>query len=171
MIIKTTIRLSLRGMNKFTSILERGLSPSGSGPADKFLKRVGARYLTFVRKRFLSYSRGGGNWPPLKHKRKKGAKTRASVLYDTGTLFNALTIGLPGNLFKRIKNGIRVGFGGPAKHPDGTYTIRQIAEVHQQGSTKKNIPKREIIVEPTKEIHAAIQRELKKAMDEIGRRL
>lgn len=58
----------------------------------------GARYRSFVQERFDIFSKGGGDWPPLKAStvarrrkgRKKSKKPRATILRDTNTLFTAL---------------------------------------------------------------------------------
>lgn len=138
----------------------------------------GARYLGFIRRRFVRHSRGGGDWKPLaestkrarrgpkrrlKKGRKKGAKTttrgsgrKFAILRDTSTLFGALTIGAPGNLFEPIDDGIRVGFGGPSRHSGGKATIRDIAIAHDEGT--KTVPARPILVEPDKTTTNALKR-------------
>jgi len=182
--VRVTIRLD--GLKRFVSLVNNGLQKETSGPMDSFLKRVGIRYLAFVRRRFVRFSRGGGDWKPLslatiKQRRgKKRRRTRAgaraktttrgsairpAILRDTGTLLNALTVNAPGNLLKRIPYGVRVGFGGPARHPGGKATIRDIAAFHNIG---KGVPKRRIIVEPTRELHNNIQRDLRTFFDKAG---
>lgn len=142
--------------------------PNRTGHMDRLFKQVGARYLGFVRKRYVEYARGGGDWPPLKRKRKHGKKAKASVLIDTGTLLNALTIGAPGNLFRKIRGGIRVGFGGPHKHPEGKATIADIAGFHNTG--EGNLPERRIIVEPDRIMHRDIQKYLHRALNAVARK-
>ncbi|MHA1220130.1 MAG: hypothetical protein ACTSQB_00175 [Candidatus Heimdallarchaeota archaeon] len=170
-----TIKINLRGLEKFIKLVREGLRMGGSGPMDSFLKRIGVRYLAFVRRRFVHHSQGMGDWPPLSpatiarrrggQRRKKrgggtttrGTATKVAILRDTGTLLNALTVGMPGNLLKRIHHGVRVGFGGPGRHPKGKATIRDIAAFHNLG---KGVPKRRIIVAPEQELHVQIQRDL-----------
>lgn len=78
-----------------------------------------------------------------------------SILRDKGLLFNALApafSGAPGQLQEDIPFGVRVGFGGPGRHPDGAATIADIASFHQEGGP--HLPQRKIIVppdEPTRE--------------------
>lgn len=72
-----------------------------------------------------------------------------SILRDKGLLFNATApefTGAPGQFQEDTPYGVRVGFGGPARHPDGTATIADIASFHQQGEPK--LPQRRIVVEP-----------------------
>jgi len=72
-----------------------------------------------------------------------------SILRDKGLLFNVTApdfTGAPGQLQEDIPFGMRVGFGGPARHPDGTATIADIAGFHQKGGP--HLPIRKIIVPP-----------------------
>lgn len=114
-----------------------------------------ARYRGFARERFSRLSRGvGGEWPALKpatiarRRKGKGPGSAASILIDSGTMFAALDpqVQRPGALEDPLRNGIRVGFGGPDRHPTGDATIADIAGFHQLGAG--TLPKREIIVEP-----------------------
>jgi hypothetical protein len=84
-------------------------------------------------------------------RREVGSRLAASaangaILRDTGTLFNALTIGMPGNVMQRIASGVKVGIGGPGSHGEGQPTIGEIACIHDQG--KGHVPRRRIIVRP-----------------------
>lgn len=108
-----------------------------------------ARYRAFLQHRFDRFSRGGGDWPPLKRKRKRGKKNRASILRNTGTLFNVLDLrfsGRVGQLQEDLPNGIRVGFGGSGAHPQTGMTVARLAEIHHFG--QGNVPERQIIVDP-----------------------
>lgn len=150
-----TVKLNLGPLLK----LKKGLP-------DRVFKQWAARYRGFVRNRFTTFARGGGNWPALapstikrrrqgtkkgkrKSKRnKRGTGRIASILWDTGTLLGALAIrfrNAPGQLQRKIRNGIRVGFGGPARHPKGKATIADIARFHNDGL---GVPQRKIIVQP-----------------------
>lgn len=143
--ITTRITINLRGLRKFA-----GKVKDNSPVMNKIVKQWAVRYRSFIQERFVKYSRGGGNWPPLKAatlKRRRG--TTAAILRDTGTLFSALAPtfqSLPGQHEKRIKFGVEVGYGGPHAHPSGAATVADIASFHQQGSGP--LPKREIIVAP-----------------------
>lgn len=118
-------------------------------------KAWAGRYRGFAVQRFSDLSRGmGGAWPPLKpatvKRRRKGSGPGgpASILWNIGTLIGALRpkIRKPGRFDEPLANGIRVGFGGPDRHPSGDATIADIAGFHQLGAG--TLPKREIIVEP-----------------------
>lgn len=165
------LKLDLSPLKKFMSSMKLdAVSPSFVGPLGKMWKQIGVIYLSFVRKRFVVYSRGGGDWPKLKHKRKKGKLENAAILRDTGTLFNALSVGMPGNLLKRVPFGVRVGFGGPGGHPSGSKSIAEIAAIHNFGSTKANIPKREILAEMDEPTLALQRMAIRRGVEELGRR-
>ena len=91
------------------------------------------------------------------------------ILSDTGTLLTALTPGAPGNLFRYIKNGVRVGFGGPAKHPDGKATIRDIAVFHDQG--KGRVPRRQILHKPDNKLVQVMLKDLADGIEKTGKAL
>ena len=119
----------------------------------KVFKQWAIRYRSFVRERFVKFSRGGGNWKPLKRKRRRGELKRAAILRDTGTLFASLDVqfrGKPGQLQESLPNGIRVGFGGPAKHPKAGITVAGLAAVHHFGLGR--VPARPIIVDPSSKV-------------------
>ena len=98
-------------------------------------------YRGFASTRFAKYSRGGGDWPPLKSR-------EGSILRKTGLLFNALQPAFPGNGGLAIRAGLSivVGYGGAAKHGKGKAKIADIAEFHQLGGPR--LPQRKIIVQP-----------------------
>jgi hypothetical protein len=81
--------------------------------------------------------------------KKELAAQKVSILIDKGMLFAALapTAGIgQGALEAATTRGIRLGYGGPMKHPDGGVTLADIASFHQSGSD--HLPQRKIIVEP-----------------------
>ena len=131
-------------------------------------KQWGVRYLAWVKRLFIKNSSGGGDWKPLKSKRRRGSTAKAKILRDTGTLFNALTIGSPGNLYKLIKRGIRVGFGGPSRHPEGKMSIADIAKAHQNG--EGNLPKRPILHKPDANLVRQMLGDLSRAVNKLGRK-
>lgn len=173
-----TIKLDLRPARRIRMEMLRGRSAAAGGVFDALFKAWGRRYLAFTRRRYTTASRSPGSpWPDLaestKKKRRgprKGYKAARSfaILKDTGTLFNALTVNMPGNLFQRIAQGIRVGFGGPARAPGSRRaTIAEIAGYHQLGSGR--LPKREILVKPDQQTIQQMTGDLKKAMDRLGK--
>lgn len=168
--------VNLTGLHSFRdSVL------SVSGPMRDAFIQWGALYRSFVRLRFRNESRGGGDWPRLARstlaaRRRKKVKLRTKtgrrrkfkmgssvlitkapkILIDTGILIGALSPRFerkPGQLQKNLSDGIRVGFGGPAKHPakpgeKSPPTISDIASWHQKGNRINNLPQRRIIVDP-----------------------
>lgn len=147
--------------------------------------RWAVRYRSFVQRRFNTFSRGGGDWPPLAastiKKRKPAAKRKgtqstpkvrvASILRDTNTLYTALTpaIAAPAGSINQLLSdgsGIEVGFAGEGTHPGGA-TIAQIALWHQTGAG--NLPVREIIVLPDQKTIDGMSADLERAHKEAIR--
>lgn len=170
--IPAEMKLDMSGLRKFG----RRLSVR-SGPVRDMFEQIGARYLGFLRRRYVRNSRGGGDWEPLApstikqrrgSKRRKtrsprartktttrGSATKVAILRDTGTLQRALTVGASGNDFTLMRNGIRVGFAD-VPHPNGDdVTIAQLATIHDEG---KGVPERQILVEPDAATLHAMQR-------------
>lgn len=176
-----------KGIKKTVSSGAASGAGGGGNPMDNLFKQIAARYLAFIRRRFVKFSRGGGDWKDLarstklarRHKFKKKGRRRSkhligktlelgrfAILRDTSTMFNALSLGSPGNLYKKIRHGIRVGFGGPARHVGGKATIADIAGFHNKGKGK--LPKRRIIVEPDASLHEKIKRDLHRALNKVA---
>ena len=184
----TRVRVDFSGLERFTVGMRR---TSPGSPIGQMWRQIGIRYLTFTRRRFTRMSKGG--WPALApatlrnrrgRKRRatrspraqtktttRGSATNVAILRDTSTMFNALTVGMPGNrlqLIRRRAGGVRVGFGGPAKHPNARKaTIREIAAAHDTG--KGRLPKREILVEPDGGTVATMRQDVIRAITKLGR--
>lgn len=110
-----------------------------------------------------------------KRKFRTGASSLLSqaprILWDKGLLLGALrpqfVVGR-GQLQEQLRNGIRVGYGGPTKHPNGDgATIADIAHFHQTG--EGTVPVREIIVEPDMVTTQGMVRDLEWAVEREGR--
>ena len=152
-----TVRIHIKPLERLVDKIRRG-----AGPLQDVYLQWAARYRGFARRRFNVLSRGGSvgatTWPPLtegtKRRRRKARRgykgpRKFSILRDTGTLYNALdpTIENPGSLRRLLRNGVRVGYGGSARHGKAKYlTIARLAEIHDQGLG--NNPRRSIIVRP-----------------------
>ena len=170
--MSVTTRIDLTGLKEFRRLVRTGASRK-SGPLHDFFIQAAARYLGFTRRRFITYSRGGGSWPPLKkstiRKRRKGRGSGSpAILRDTSTLLTSLGQGAPGNVISRTTNGIAVGIGGSARHGKRGRTIGQIAEFHQIGAG--NLPVREVIPGPDdieKQVQAGWVRDANAAIGKI----
>ena len=93
-----------------------------------------------------------------------------SILRDKGLLFNVTApafTGAPGQIQEDIPMGIRVGFGGPARYPDGTATIADIASFHQDGGP--HLPQRTIVVPPDNPTYARMGTTMERALDLLAR--
>ena len=110
-------------------------------------KRIGLIYLSFIRRHFVESSKGSGNWPPLKTKRKRNkSANKQLILRDTGFLLQSLSLGAAGNFFENGSNYVTVGFDKVPHAGDQGASLREIAMFHNEG--EGNLPQREILVEP-----------------------
>jgi hypothetical protein len=163
-------------------------------------KKWGRRYLSWIKFLYKANSLGGLEWPPLKstsyaralgapllhsktgRKRSRGvkarmrknfdrAKERVKILIDTGTLFKALSPNMPGNLFKLLQDGVRVGFTDTPVHKDSDVTIRKIAMAHQKGNPAKNLPQRKILRIPNETLKRLFLKDLSIGLKRIGSKL
>jgi len=184
------VKFTLTGLRR----LQAGIHNSSS--MKDVYTQWGKRYLTFTKREFRKNSKGGGEWPPLKSisyrramgsnllttksGRRRGAKRQASmkqryaaarakvkILIDTGTLFKALSIHMPGNLFRHITEGIRVGFAGVKGHKGTSLTIRAIAMKHQTGKGK--LPKRKILHSPDAQLRTQMMMDLRRGIKKLMR--
>lgn len=131
--IKPEVTVKLTGLRVFSKKLD-------ARKRQAFAK-WNLRYRAYIQKRWVKYSRGGGDWPALKYR-------KGSILRDTSTLFAAMAPTLsppPGSIASIKHNGVIVGFGGGGSHPGGP-TISELAYWHHTGAG--NLPERELIVEP-----------------------
>jgi hypothetical protein len=124
------------------------------------LKKWAIRYRAFIQRRWNQYSRGAGDWPPLKYR-------KGSILRDTNTMFSAMlpVLSPPAGSINNLSSDmmtIDVGFGGSATHPAGV-PIAQLALWHQTGAG--NLPVREIIVPPDESLLAQMKLDMKKEFD------
>lgn len=178
---------------QFRHLISSGLAAGLNGNLAPTFRKWGARYRSFTRRRFRNYSRGGGDWPPLaestlraRRAGKRGTRTKGgrlgkkgasnvsagaikiSILVDKlGMLDRALEpnfSGQAGALQIGIAYGVRVGYGGHARHPTGKATIADIARFHNNGSGRN--PRRQIIVEPDQRTVDGMRRDLE---GDIGR--
>lgn len=162
------------------------------GPLNGVYRQWGTRYLAWTRKLFVIKSKGGAadgvKWPDLaastiaarraatrKHKKTRGSGYRKrgpgsyAILRDTGVLLKALWLGSPGNLFRILYRGVRIGFANVKRHRDGNLTIQEIAKRHQRGG--KNLPKRQILHWPDSQLQREMLADLKRGIEKIGRKL
>ncbi len=174
--VEAHVKVDLKPLDRFALDIRKGLT-MGSGRILKALKQWAERYRSFAQERFHKYSKGGGDWPdlaPSTKRRRRGSRRGHegarvfAILRDTNTLFAALDpvfVGEPGALEEKISYGIRVGYGGPMRHPKGKATIFDIARFHQEGSG--TVPQREIIVDPNQSTIKAMAEDMLRAVEEL----
>lgn len=152
---------------RIRAAVRRGLTVNTGGPFNGVFNAWGERYLAQARTQYRSNA--GGGWTPLAP-RTVAERTRLGfgpdrpILVRLGVLFRALSRGAPGNLFRRIPGGIRVGFGGSARHPGygrrgRRPEIAYIGRIHDAG--RGNNPVRQIINPPTLRTRLALRTELR----------
>lgn len=183
--IRSKADVDLAPLEQFLASLEAQINGTADGAIRRAMKQWAARYRSFAQQRFDANSKGGGDWPPLaastirkrRHGKGKGkAFAKAvrsvhggpsvisgspSILRDTGLLFAALGGG-PGSLEEHVPGGVRVGFGGSARHGSSPATIADIAEIHDTGGG--HVPQREILVEPDDQTIALMVDDLERAI-------
>ncbi len=158
---KVSVFVDLKGLKKYGRVVKTDLRGTTQGPIRMAITQWAARYRAFLRRRFVKYSRGGGDWASLKRKRKRGTLKRAAILRNTGILFGALQVifqNKPGAIQRRIPFGVRVGYGGPQRHGKGKATVADIASFHQRGAGR--LPERKIIVDPDIRTISRMQRDM-----------
>lgn len=168
------VEIKLDAFEAIRKQVEEGLSGNSQSPVGKALTKWAFRYRAAMQERFDDFSRGGGDWPKLSEKtlqaRRNKDKSSVSILRDLGILYAVLTpafLGLPGQLEERISSGIRIGFGGPSKHPEGgSATIADIAYFHHTGAGI--LPVRTLLVEPEGALLEAMVSDMEKAIVEIA---
>jgi hypothetical protein len=166
--ISGDVEIRLDGLKQFGRTVHSDVRNRSSGPIRDAIVQWGVRYRSFVMRRFVRYSRGGGDWAPLKAGRARGALSAAAILRDTGLLLGALNpefVSSPGALQEGIPFGVRVGYGGPGRYPSGA-SIADIARFHQLGEGYN--PKREIIVKPDAATISRMADDMQRAMIKLG---
>lgn len=117
-----------------------------------------------------------------KHKAKKKASAayakrerKVAILKDKGILFNVLTPTIenaPGSVAVKSGLSVLVGYGGSAVHSgEGAVTIAGIAEAHQLGNKKRNLPARKIIVEPNEKTVKLMENASQRQLDKLLKRI
>jgi len=138
------VKVRLPGLTRMRADLTK------DGPVRKrILTRWAFRYRVFAERRFIKFSRGGGDWPALTSKRRRGATSAAAILRNTGLLLGALSpkVKAPGSIAKHQGFSVMVGYGGAEAHADGGgATIADIARFHQTGAG--HLPVRKVVVPP-----------------------
>ena len=152
--VRTRFKLSDAGFRK----LEK-LNGGANGAWRSTLKKMAKRYEGFTKRWFAT--EGGGSWPDLKEttkKRRRKGRGRGGpkVLVDTGVLRRSLIIGDTGNYLRYGRFSVEYGFANK-RHPEARgLTIRKLAVIHQEGSSKRNLPARPILVEPDSQTKRAM---------------
>lgn len=144
-----------RARKEADSNLRRGVDTKGKsfGPAEHeaAIKRAHGRAHRFLN-RVLGVPHGatrGIRIGPATIAKGAVGSGQVSILRDTGTLFNALSINGPANVMRKRGPVFEFGIGGNMQHPSGGVTVGRIAAYHQNGGAIPNRPpQRKILVVP-----------------------
>ena len=134
-----------------------------SNAARKVILEWSKLYSGFIQERFVRFSRGGGNWPPIKPGT-AARKGHDDILVDTLLMYEQLDPTIQG--FHNVQQGsgpfqATVTFGGNAHYPDGT-SVQTVMGYHQTGAG--NLPVRRILVPPDNATKKEMGDVAKKAM-------
>ena len=175
------VKVTLEPLKRFARVIHADTKAGGNGPIWQAILQWGVRYRRFILRRFNKFSRGGGDWAKLKkstiaaRKRKKARRGYSgprsfSILQDTGMLKAALKpnfTAAAGALQERIRGGIRVGYGGPGRHPKGKATVADIASFHHVGN--RYMKPRKIIVDPDARTVRGMETDMERALERLGK--
>lgn len=160
---------NFKPVKAFVAAIKADLTEGGRGLVSEALDDWLNLYRRFLRRRYDTYSQGGGDWAELapstiaaKARRKRPQRRSATgkflpsgtyILRDTDATFLALAAvqgGGPGWIERHVHMGVEAGYGGAVEHPAGNgLLIADVAGFAQYGS--KNRPAREIVVPPDSE--------------------
>ena len=158
------IKVEVPGLSKMRKIIE-----SNPALSSRVSDAWATRFRAWVRQRFAAFSRGAGDWAPLRLVtllRRRRARAglvdlNAAILRDTGALFASTqpTLGNTG-LIKSTKH--KLGFTAELGGNGGE--LGRIALYHQTGAGK--LPQRKIMEKPPAKVTQAMANDAKKLIVE-----
>lgn len=72
----------------------------------------------------------------------------------------------PGGIQEDLPFGVRVGYGGPHKHPEAPMSIADLAATHDQGLGR--MPRRQIIVSPDHGTIVSMANDMDRALKKLA---
>lgn len=63
--VNATVKINLKPLQQFQNEINNQLNGTSQGPITKAFKQWGVRFRSYLKERFDTYSKGGGDWPPL----------------------------------------------------------------------------------------------------------
>lgn len=119
--------------------------------AQKLGTAWGMIYLSFMKFRFIKFSQGGGDWPPLAQSTKDGRRgngDKAAILRNTNLMFASLSA--VGFIVLASVNGdlavINIKLDLSRRYPNGQATVADVALFHDKGGGR--LPQRKIFENP-----------------------
>jgi len=131
---------------------------AGSPATRVMLQQWGDMHRIWLRKRFIKFSQGGGDWAPLKQStidRKGGDDT---ILIRTGEMFAALK----SRRINMARKSVTVGIFGGGRNS-------KVAAFHQAGT--QNMPQRLVVVEPPRSELRKMKKVAEKLLGEEAKRM
>jgi len=161
-----SVVLNLRNLDRFKRELRGGRSREVRGALDEW----GRLYADFTKRRFVKFSRGGGNWRQLAQstieaKRRRGAANPTRILVDTGLLLGELEPRVGGfSGVRSTKRGmqLRLDMSAMSSSYARGNTTGDVAGYHNTGGGR--LPRRQIFIQPTKELRRKMAQAMQRAI-------
>lgn len=145
--VKYRVRVNLGSWKRFQKAVH-----SNSGEIRKAYGDWSKYYASFIRKRFIRASKGGGGWKHLApstiaRKRAKGSRYWRRILMDTGKMYKVLDPRLLRSTARtrKKKTGITVTYGSRRKYRKGPL-VSDVMRWHHNGYG--SVPRRRIFINP-----------------------
>jgi len=171
MVLKFTARVTvdISGLKNIERILKADLRQKSNGPIRKAMRQWAIDYNRFLKRRFLRYSRGGGDWRSLADSTVRKKKGNKKILRDTETLRKELFAFFGKRQLKHVVNGVSIQYGKGINHPESNLSVGRLTEVHQKGISP-NLPRRPIIVSPSPQLKRKMNQTMQRALNTVVRR-
>jgi hypothetical protein len=137
MAIKAKLRTDLRNLQAL-----RRDTLNGTGAVADAMDDWRRLYSSFTLRRFDVWSRGGGDWPPLRNPRRK-KKNRNKILVLTGFMRARLAAAI--TVVAHTARSITFALIDSTRHPDADMPVDELMAIHDQGL---GLPQRRILVAP-----------------------
>ena len=145
--------------------LKKSIKGPLQGKVLKAVERLIPIYRLFIWKRFLRFSKGGGNWKKLRSsyiKEKKRAGYSTKILERTGILKNQLRLlaGKKGVLVRSRKYGLTVQFAPRKKYRNGMF-VKDVLTIHDKGLGQS---RRVVLVSPDNKVFQKMAKTVEKGI-------
>jgi hypothetical protein len=173
--ISIKIAVKVEGLKRYEESIRQDMAGTGNGPLRQAMDKWPEIFMDYTQTRFMLFSMGGGNWPPLAAATVR-KKKHSTILIDSGVLRDSLNPAHKSHrTVKRIPGGVKITqTGGYRRHPGtksnsrpGGISIGRLAEIHHGGDG--HVPPRPIFADPDPATMQKIQRTIEDALKQLGR--